>query len=276
MDIDLEKFFDRVDHDRPPMAVGDTDRGQVPAEADREIPTGRDARGGTGRSTGKGHAPRRSTVAPAVQHRSGRTGRGTGVPRPPPCPLCGRPDRHGQRRGIGQAGAIEPHRVHRAAITAKSGHGEEQDRQARGTELSWSQHPERREAGAEQGQRAAPESEAEATDPTQPGHRPGAVGPGTQPHPSGMAQLPQARPDASQASGGKRLAEPQDTLLSAQAMRAGTDNGQIPIPLGSAMEQVLGHGRKPQGLVQAIDGPCRPRGHEPQMVQGHGSVRPDR
>jgi RNA-directed DNA polymerase len=65
VDLDLEKFFDRVNHDRR-VSGGRRGRGrQTNAQADPSVSGGRSDGGGVGESGGRGHASGRSAFADA-------------------------------------------------------------------------------------------------------------------------------------------------------------------------------------------------------------------
>ena len=81
VDMDITKFFDRVNHDILMNRIGQTDPGQTGAAADRSVPaSGSDGRRGGARQRGR-HAARRAALAAAGQHLPGRAGPRTGPER---------------------------------------------------------------------------------------------------------------------------------------------------------------------------------------------------
>ncbi len=88
LDLDLEKFFDRVNHDilmSPPVAAH---RRQAPAAASSGAscrPSAMAER--CVQRTARGHAPGRPAVASAVQSAAGRPGQGVGTPGTPLLPV---------------------------------------------------------------------------------------------------------------------------------------------------------------------------------------------
>ena len=88
VDLDLEKFFDRVNHDvlaEPGAAAG---AGPAGGDADPPVPEGRSAHpGGRGGTDGGGDAARRSALAAAGEPAAGRPRQGAGETRAPVRPL---------------------------------------------------------------------------------------------------------------------------------------------------------------------------------------------
>jgi RNA-directed DNA polymerase len=70
VDLDLEKFFDRVNHDKLMAAIARRVNRQEDAQADSSVPgVGRDGER-TGKSGGGGDSARRATVSAAVESRA--------------------------------------------------------------------------------------------------------------------------------------------------------------------------------------------------------------
>ena len=67
VDIDLEKFFDRVNHDMLMGRVSQTGEGQARAQAHPGVPERRGDGGRVGESDGGGDAPGRPSLAPVVE-----------------------------------------------------------------------------------------------------------------------------------------------------------------------------------------------------------------
>ena len=90
VDLDLEKFFDRVNHDVLMARVVREGEGRTGVEADPALSgSGTDGRRGGECANGR-HAARRATVAAVVQHPADRSGPRTGEARASLLPLCGR------------------------------------------------------------------------------------------------------------------------------------------------------------------------------------------
>ena len=78
VDLDLEKFFDRVNHDRLDGAGRRAGVGQTRAQAHPGFSQGRGDGGRLGQSGGGGDPARRSALAPLKQSRARRSRQGTG------------------------------------------------------------------------------------------------------------------------------------------------------------------------------------------------------
>ena len=88
-DIDLAKFFDRVNHDKLMARVAREVKRRPSARSHPQIPrSGTDARWGEATKTGR-HAARRPTVTVAEQHCADGPGSGTGAAGACLCPLRG-------------------------------------------------------------------------------------------------------------------------------------------------------------------------------------------
>ena len=87
VDLDLEKFFDRVNHDVLMSRVARRSR-QTGASAHTGIPASRDGRRAGGTVAGRDTAGR-TAVTPAVEHPAGRAGQGAGTTRALVLPLRG-------------------------------------------------------------------------------------------------------------------------------------------------------------------------------------------
>ena len=90
VDIDLEKFFDGVNHDRLMGRLAQRFEGQSGAQANPCVLECRSDGERAGESGDGGDAAGRPAVAIPVQRRAGRTGPGAGATRPPLCALRGR------------------------------------------------------------------------------------------------------------------------------------------------------------------------------------------
>ena len=90
VDIDLEAFFDRVNHDRlmSRLAQRPTDRRQTGTETDQSLPDGRNHGEWSHQGAHRRDTTRRATLPIPLQCSAGRTGSRTGKARPPLCTLC--------------------------------------------------------------------------------------------------------------------------------------------------------------------------------------------
>ena len=107
VDIDLEKFFDRVNHDILMGLVAKRVADKRILKLIRGFLTAGVLAGRAGRPDGGGHAARRAALAPAVEPDAGRAGQGAGDARPSVRALCRRLQHlraqpAGRRTGDGQ------------------------------------------------------------------------------------------------------------------------------------------------------------------------------
>src|SRR5271165_2940158 len=90
VDLDLEKFFDRVNHDRLMAKIAERVSDKRLFEADPGFPASRSDGGRAGESGGRRDPARRAFVAFVVEPRARRVRPGVGTARPPVCAVCGR------------------------------------------------------------------------------------------------------------------------------------------------------------------------------------------
>jgi len=90
VDLDLEKFFDRVNHDKLMGQVAKRVTDKRVLKTPPGVPDGGSDGERAGGSGGRRDATRRISVSPAVEPRAGRTGPGVGAAGSSLCALCGR------------------------------------------------------------------------------------------------------------------------------------------------------------------------------------------
>ena len=149
VDLDLEKFFDRVNHDK---LMGQVAK-RVADKRGAETHPGVLERWGdgerVGQSGGRRDAARRTFVATAVEPGAGRTGPGVGAARPSLRALCGRlqhlrAQRAGGAAGDGERKRFITERLKLKVNQAKSAVARPQRRKFLGFSFTWDREPRRR------------------------------------------------------------------------------------------------------------------------------------
>jgi len=140
VDMDLEKFFDRVNHDllMEKLSKKIDDR-RVLRLIRRYLEAGMMAEGSISPRT-EGTLAVRALESAAVEHPADRTGSGTGTPGSRLLPLCGRLQHLRQKRGCGRTGHGEHHPVPVGHAQAHGQCGQERGSASVEEEVSGLQH----------------------------------------------------------------------------------------------------------------------------------------
>ena len=140
VDLDLEKFFDRVNHDVLMARVGRKVKDQRVLKLIRRYLEAGLMEGGMTSMRDGGNAARRPAVAAAVEHPAGRSGPCPGTARAQLLPLCGRLQHLRWQQAVRGAGDASDHGVSGAAIEVTGQRGQERSGASVGAEVPGLQH----------------------------------------------------------------------------------------------------------------------------------------